>query len=108
MEKIDLFDIQNIEDVPVSIQKELKARRKSSMETKIMELFNIAQRQLTIDEIVVALYRKFNVEKSARQVFNALYKMINEKNPQVECVKKGIYQLKRKEENALQNNINLK
>lgn len=57
----DLFDLKNVEDLPEKIRDYVKEKEpKQTLYTMIVELFKIAKRPLTISEIMVGLYRKYN------------------------------------------------
>ena len=57
----DLFDLKNVEDLPEKIRDYVKEKEpKQTVYTMIVELFKIAKRPLTLSEIIVGLYRKYN------------------------------------------------
>lgn len=59
----DLFDITNVDDLPEKIKNSVSVqtgKRRNTVESKIMELFSIAKRPLTRNEILAGLYRQFN------------------------------------------------
>ena len=58
----DLFDLKNTEDLPEKLREYVKEKEKKPLCTMVCELFKIAKRPLSVAEIVVALYRKFNYE----------------------------------------------
>lgn len=94
----NLFDLNNLIDIPKEIKKDLNSDEYAK---RIIELFNIAKRPLSVDEITVGYFRKFNMseedseQKTKRQLNVKLYNMSREKKPLIEAVKgkKGIYKL---------------
>lgn len=94
----DLFDLFDLSDIPDSIGDV----RRDQLSNEIIELFQIAGRELNIDEITVAHYRKYVKNNPARtiknktQIMNKVYKMSKERNTIIESVdgKKGVYRLK--------------
>ena len=57
----DLFDLKNVEDLPEKVRGYVKEKEpKQTLYTMIVELFKIAKRPLTLSEIIVGLYRKYN------------------------------------------------
>ena len=92
----DLFDLTNIDDLPEEIQEDINI---DMFAKRIIELFSIAKRDLSIDEITVAYYRKYRTEdadtKSKKQIMSKLYNMSRERNPKIKSVEgqKGVYAL---------------
>ena len=62
----DIFDISKIDDVPEEIQTELGV---DQFAEEIVKLFTIANRALTINEVLVAHYRMFSATKNADGVY---------------------------------------
>lgn len=62
----DIFDISKIDDVPEAIQTELGI---DQFAEEIVKLFTIANRALTINEVLVAHYRMFSAIKNANGVY---------------------------------------
>ena len=85
----DIFDISDLEDVPAIIKNGLK---RDPFGEEILQLFKLAQRPLSIDEVYIALYRMFS--KTKPQIMLKLYNMSKDENAQIEQVSRGIYQLK--------------
>lgn len=96
----NLFDLNNISDIPAEIKQELN---RDSFAEQIVELFNIANRELNVDEVTVGYYRKFNEIKTKRQIMTKLYNMSKESYPVIESVpgRKGVYRKKRNESQDL-------
>ena len=94
----NLFDLFDLSDIPA----ELGEIKKDEMSNRILELFKIADRELSVDEITVAYYRKYAKNesdsdiKTKTQIMNKVYKMSRELNSCIESVKgrKGVYKLK--------------
>lgn len=92
----DIFDLSSIDDLPQRIKDGINI---DAFATRILELFEIAQRELSIDEITVGYYRKFKEidkeGKTKRQITVKLYSMSKEKNAKIKSVegKKGVYAL---------------
>lgn len=106
-EETELFNTERIDDLPPEMQQQVGKGRLDTFERQIIDLFEIAGRPLSIDEVMVALYRKYKVEKKRRQVLNKLYQMSSSKSgATIETIqgKKGIYQLNRKENITTQEN----
>lgn len=91
----DIFDIENTEDIPSEIK--LTKSPSKYLEDRILELFSIANRYLSIDEVTVAYYRHFNnfKKKNKKQIMTKMYNMSRERNPKIESVKgkKGVYRI---------------
>lgn len=93
----NLFDMFNLDDLPEDMKKEVVSKRMDEFERKILELFELAKRPLLIDEVMVGLYRGYGIQKNHRQVMNKLYQMSQGNTAKIETSKKGVYQLKQKE-----------
>lgn len=76
----DIFNTDNLEDIPEKIKKELSS---NETEKRILELFDIAKRPLNLDEITVGYYRKYGEIKSRNFFMNKLYRMCNTSNAKV-------------------------
>lgn len=89
------FDLNNTADLPKELINELTEFFRDEFEKKIIEIFWIANRQLTIDEIIVGYYRVFKVQKTRKQMNAKLYNMTRATHPVIEVVegKRGVYQL---------------
>ena len=86
----DIFDVKNTADLPEQLQKEVT----NEFDNNIIKLFKIAERPLHIDEVTVAYYRKFGIEKTKRQIMTKLYNMSRQINPKIiKYNKKGYYRL---------------
>lgn len=77
---MNIYDTDNTDDLPDSVLKNIKQIRggkrglKNQVSIIILELFN-DKKTLNIDEVIVALYRKYKVEKTRVYVQNKLYSL---------------------------------
>ncbi len=100
----DIFDLTNVDDIPEDVKKDISV---DVFATRIITLFELAKRELSIDEITVGYYRKYkNIEterKTKKQIMGKVYNMSRERNPQIKSVegKKGIYALLNEDENEI-------
>lgn len=86
----DIFDIRNTDDLPEQLQEAVK----KEFDNNIIELFKIAERPLHINEVTVAYYRKYGIEKTKRQITIKLCNMSRQINPKIiKYNKKGYYRL---------------
>ena len=92
----NIFDLNDISDIPQEIKSDLN---RDQFAEQILDLFNIAGRELTVDEVTVGYYRQFQEIKTKRQIMTKLYNMSRENNPVIESVpgRKGAYRKKRNE-----------
>lgn len=90
-----LFDLSNTQDLPESIKKELVSKRRSKLESRLLELFELAGCPLNIDQIQVAYYRKYQDVKSRQQIMSKLYQMLKYDQPPIKSVpgRRGLYRL---------------
>ena len=61
----NIFDLTDVSDIPEEISSELVC---DNFAQNILKLFELAGRNLTIDEITVGYYRQFNEIKTKRQI----------------------------------------
>ena len=89
----DIFDVCNVDDIPDEIKNGLN---EVLFDKQILELFDIAQRDLSVDEVTVAYFRKFGEPKTKKQIMSKLYNMSRIANPKIVSVKKqkGVYRRK--------------
>ena len=73
----DIFDLTNLDDLSATCKKKLLSK-KAYYYTLVYELFKIKE-TLTVNEIIVGLYRKFNLEKSAMQIRSLINILISRK-----------------------------
>lgn len=70
----DIFDTKNILYIPVSLKNQLSGLRHSKQTKELLSLFKIKNR-LTIDEILVGLYRKYKRQQSRVWVTYTAYNL---------------------------------
>lgn len=85
---IDRYDLSSLPD---SLVEELSISRADEDDTQIIQLFRIARRPLSINEIMVGLYRKFGVQHKRSSLNSRLYRMANKGD--LASVGKGLYDL---------------
>ncbi len=92
----DIFDLFDLSDIPEDLG-DIKA---DEVMKEIIELFCIAGRELSVNELTVAYYRKYTVGKGRPklqkfQMQNKIYKLGRDKNAPISPVngKKGVYKL---------------
>ena len=86
----NIFDLTDVSDVPAEISSELIC---DNFAQNILKLFELAGRNLTIDETTVGYYRQFNEIKTKRQIMVKLYSMARAKNAKIRSIPnlKGVY-----------------
>ena len=85
----DIFDTNNVQDIPPDVRSGLLA---NLAENRIVALFDVAKRDLNLDEITVGYYRKYGEAKPRRFFMLKLYRMAKADRPKVECTgRKGQY-----------------
>lgn len=100
---MSIFDLTDMEDIPEEIKEGINVDEYAG---RIVDLFEIAGRELSVDEITVAYYRRYkDVDssiKTKRQIMSKLYNMARERSPRIISVegKKGIYALKEGKEKS--------
>lgn len=89
----DIFDVCNVDDIPDEIRNGLN---EVLFAKQILELFDIAKRDLSVDEITVGYFRKFGEAKTKKQIMGKLYNMARAVNPKIVSVngRKGVYRRK--------------
>lgn len=92
----DIFDLFDLTDIP----EDLGDIKTDEVTKEFIELFRIAGRELSINELTVAYYRKYTVGQNRPklqkfQVQNKIYKLSRDKNAPIASVdgKKGVYKL---------------
>lgn len=70
----DIFDLTDIEDLPGVVQKELRLLGLRNDTEKMLSLFEIKP-QLTVDEILVGLKRKYNIQKTRGWISSTAYNL---------------------------------
>lgn len=100
---MDIFDISDLSDIPQEIKKGLRVLgKRDGFGSSLIKIFELAGRELSIDEVTVAYYRLLKRRKKAgrvktrKQIMGKLYIMSISDNPPIESVegKRGVYRLK--------------
>ena len=93
----NIFDLNDISDIPPEIKGELN---RDKFAEQILDLFNMAGRELTVDEVTVGYYRQFQEIKTKRQIMTKLYNMSRETYPAIESVpgRKGAYRKRKNQD----------
>lgn len=71
----DLFDLSDVSDLPTNLRQELVCQRGKGSSELLLALFHIAGRELTVDEVQAAYYRKYNEAMDRRKLLNKLYNL---------------------------------
>lgn len=88
-EATDIFNTDNLDDIPAAIKGDLVS---NETEQRILNLFDIANRDLNLDEITVGYYRKYGEAKSRKFFMAKLYRMSKESRKKIESTgHKGQY-----------------
>ena len=75
---VDIFNITDLKGIPKSVVSNLRLCRKNETSKNIMELFEL-KRELNLNEIVIGLYKKFNLEKSRASITVSLTHLVSKK-----------------------------
>lgn len=86
----NIFDLTDVSDVPAEISSELIC---DNFAQNILKLFELAGRNLNVNEITVGYYRQFNEIKTKRQIMVKLYSMARAKEAKIRSIPnlKGVY-----------------
>ena len=86
----NIFDLTDVSDVPAEISSELIC---DNFAQNILKLFELAGRNLTIDEVTVGYYRQFKEIKTKRQIMVKLYSMARARKAKIRSIPnlKGVY-----------------
>lgn len=87
----DIFDLTDLSDVSDEVRKAIKPVNSND---KIIELFQIAKRELKTSELIVGYYRKFGVALTKKQMYMKMWVLL--RNKSIEQVRRGLYRLKEK------------
>lgn len=94
MYKENIFDIKNTEDLPEDIKKNIRKigdGREINEDTKrLMKLFDL-KNPLSIDEIIVSLYRLHGIQKDRRWICYTINNWVTRGVFRPEKGKKGVY-----------------
>lgn len=99
----DIFDLHDLSDMPREIRLGVSSnRRADTFAIKIIELFDKANRNLTVDEVTVGYYRFYKEKKSRKQIMYKICYLVKADRPFIVCVQKGakgrksLYRIKEK------------
>ena len=89
----DLFYINPLEldDLPEELRKELSVSDSDLYDAQVLELLRIAKRPISLNELMIALYRKYEVQHKRAAITARLYRLVN--NEQIASPVKGTYTL---------------
>lgn len=88
----DIFDLENLKDIPESIRCGLKRNNGGTFCDKILKLFEIAGKpHLSTEELTVGYYRKFGGNIKKTDMRNRLYQLSRQPFPRIEKVKGNRY-----------------
>jgi hypothetical protein len=94
----NIFELDpfHLGDIPDDLVEELKISRADKADAQILELFKFAGRQLTISEVLIGLFRKFNISEKRTAISARLYRLTQAN--QLESVEgeRGVYKLSEK------------
>lgn len=79
----EMFDLDDLSDLSEKVLNEIKRPKSIDIYLKLLE----AKSPLTMNEIIIGLYRKFGVEKTRNSVRAELRQFIRDKKPLIERVK---------------------
>uniref|UniRef100_UPI003B521D04 hypothetical protein n=1 Tax=Roseovarius indicus TaxID=540747 RepID=UPI003B521D04 len=68
-------DLGNVHDLPSDLLEELSIAKSDDLEDQLVTVINAYGGEASLDQILVGLYRKFNVVQKRRFVQNKLYRM---------------------------------
>lgn len=85
----NIFDLEDIRDLPPEIAMDL--RRYDTFFYKLLELFAIANRDLTVEELTAGYYRTYGEIKTKKQIMAKLYTKPKSKDGKIRIIKKGKY-----------------
>jgi hypothetical protein len=75
---INIFSSDNTDDLPEKCKEQLRKKRDGTTSQKVLKLFDL-KRVLTINEIIIALYRKHKTVKERGPLSNILH-YLNKRN----------------------------
>lgn len=73
----DIFEITD--DLPNEVKSNLACLEKNRIDNLLIDLLTIAKRPLTLNELIVGLYRKYNVQIDRAKLTAKLYRMVANK-----------------------------
>lgn len=88
----DLFDLNNLEDLPEELGKELAYLRSRQNTKKLLSLFDI-KNQLSVDEMLVGMVRKYGVKKERSWFLSTISNLKHRKIIKQVDGKKKVYEI---------------
>ncbi len=89
-----IFDLVDLTDVPDNLKKELKVHSENLFENQLIKIFELANREINIDEVTVAYFRTYKIIKGRKQIMTKLYNMSKVDKPAIKSMpQKGVYKL---------------
>ena len=82
----NIFNLTDVSDVPAEISSELSYDKFAQ---NILKLFELAGRNLDINEVTVGYYRQFKEVETKKQIMAKLSNMARGKNPKIKSVGQG-------------------
>lgn len=82
----NIFNLTDVSDVPAEISSELSYDKFAQ---NILKLFELAGRNLDVNEVIVGYYRQFKEVKTKKQIMVKLCNMARGKNPKIKSVGQG-------------------
>lgn len=86
---IDIFDTNNIEDLPELSRKRIKLSNFKGNTLKVIDLFEL-KNTLSVNEVIVSLYRLHKLEKTKGWVHTTLNNL--QLKETIKRIDKGLYQ----------------
>ncbi len=84
-------------DLPEELRSQLQATKKDELENQIIQVLDeLYQGMANIDEILVGLYRKYEVNQKRQFIANKLYRMTQDELIYSVKGKKGVYTSQKK------------
>ena len=68
-------DLGNVHDLPPELLEELSVAKADELEDQLVTVINAYDGEATLDQVLVGLYRKFQVVQKRRFIQNKLYRM---------------------------------
>jgi len=90
-ERKDIFDLSDITDISKKVELNLVGLRIHKKTKKLLDLFNI-KTSLSIDEILVALYRLYRIEETREWVSSTLYNLSRKNLVKKHKIIRGFYE----------------
>ncbi len=92
----NIFDLDNIKDIPDDLRSQLKLKKLDDFSDKLLQLFELAERELSVDEIMISYFRKYDITKTRRQIVAKMYSLSTSGHIERVPNKRGVYNLEEK------------